>query len=692
MSYSDLSLPIDIPWKRIAASSDMIDSQYGDRKFPPKWRSSVSVFYHEPNDLVDTYCDRKVTYLKVACSITGYQPGREVGISTPPIDDRWEEEVTKLGERYLPCLGAILQVAVFPPNMDKEVSLADFPYIMDFEPKKRELYEAVTLSGEVLSRSNSTVNLRKGATTTDTTEDASKNASSLSVGAVVPIPGIPIRVGGDFTSERTRRDISTSEKVDIKTTDDSREKRETFSHSTSLNQMYELFNGYHLGTNRAVFYMVPRPRIVDRTDEYTFINGPRKLEGIQEVFLVINRPKDLNGICVEAYLETAHIVEAAKPPPDPGTGSQPTTTTASIPFQLIKPASDIRGPGRITPGRWTAPGVGSKVLTVEHLTGDASWEVDVNRPDGGFTVTQKIGTGIIDFKVTSTADAVKLDGVVEAELVCDSFKCTGTDGVLNAIVVVYLRRKAAGPGTPGSPPASPVDKNLILTGRGINTCVLLTEKETASPFNVYTGLDWTKINPQNIPASIDRALFDPAEIRDDKKFKNKVKILIEKKKINPVPEEWLLPSEWITHETKIPVNPLIENPSIPANDRVRLSNDLSDRLGRTMVESLGSRKRYRNQTLSFGDTKVAVDYLTESFAISMADDDPLNVRISDLDVPFKHAILSRFGKKIRMKDFLMIPTDELKIGLSIRNDKAAKKLKPLLLSKAKKYSLSKAKK
>ena len=41
MAYQELALPIDIPWKRLAISSDMMDLQHGDRKFPPKWRSSI---------------------------------------------------------------------------------------------------------------------------------------------------------------------------------------------------------------------------------------------------------------------------------------------------------------------------------------------------------------------------------------------------------------------------------------------------------------------------------------------------------------------------------------------------------------------------------------------------------------------------------------------------------------------------
>jgi hypothetical protein len=69
-----------------------------------------------------------------------------------------------------------------------------------------------------------------------------------------------------------------------------REQRETYSHTTQLTQMYHQLDSYHLGTNRAMFFMLPRPHVVQ--SELTFVNGPRLLEGIQEVFLIVMRPKD----------------------------------------------------------------------------------------------------------------------------------------------------------------------------------------------------------------------------------------------------------------------------------------------------------------------------------------------------------------------------------------------------------------
>jgi hypothetical protein len=62
---------------------------------------------------------------------------------------------------------------------------------------------------------------------------------------------------------------------------------------------------YHLGTNRAVFFMQPRPHI--QNARFTFIRGLRALEGVQEFFLIVNRPAEVARLCVEVALETAHL-------------------------------------------------------------------------------------------------------------------------------------------------------------------------------------------------------------------------------------------------------------------------------------------------------------------------------------------------------------------------------------------------
>jgi hypothetical protein len=108
---------------------------------------------------------------------------------------------------------------------------------------------------------------------------------------------------------------STDTNVNQKTTDTSREARETLSRTTQSSQMYQLFNGYHLGSNRALFVVAPRPHTVSEQSqtEFNLIDGSRKLEGIQEVFLVMHMPKDLEGFCIQAGLDTGHEVTTTVP-------------------------------------------------------------------------------------------------------------------------------------------------------------------------------------------------------------------------------------------------------------------------------------------------------------------------------------------------------------------------------------------
>lgn len=197
---------------------------------------------------------------------------------------------------YWPCMTAILQVAVYPREAGGVVGDDDYPHIVDFEPKKRELYEAVTSTGEVMSGSNNRLQVQKGNTSTRGTESAMSAEAGFSVAGV----GAGLNI--------TQRSMSSFETVNMTTTDASAEKRESAGFSTSLSQMYQLFNGYHVGTNRAVFVIVGRPHTVTDAAQVdnNLINGERVLEGVQEVFLVVNVPRTLDGVCVEAWLDTGH--------------------------------------------------------------------------------------------------------------------------------------------------------------------------------------------------------------------------------------------------------------------------------------------------------------------------------------------------------------------------------------------------
>src|SRR5204862_1736458 len=118
-----------------------------------------------------------------------------------------------------------------------------------------------------------------------------------------------VSVGAGVSGQWGTIKKSGTEHVDTTTSDASREMREGSSHTTSLSQLYHLLNSYHLGTNRAIFFIQPRPHTVQLKDQFTFINGPQEIEGVQEFFLVVNRPidKQIDDYCVDALLYTGHL-------------------------------------------------------------------------------------------------------------------------------------------------------------------------------------------------------------------------------------------------------------------------------------------------------------------------------------------------------------------------------------------------
>lgn len=302
MSTFKLSLPTDIPWRRICVSGDMIDTIGCDDERPPRWRSSMALFRYNPAEEYQPYENEVVSYIKIVATMAPFQPEIEIedfhGFLPPHLIDEVEES--------FPCYGAILQVSVTPgTKADKErFSPLNYPYIIDCEPKKRELYEAVTDTGEVLSGSSSALSIGKATTNTHSTENYDLDMGG---GGGFNIGFASAAIGGNWHSEEQTGTVgkSSTEVQNIRSTDYSTERRELQSHTTNLTQMYNLFQAFHVGTNRALFLIEPRPHI--RQSEAAFINGPRALEGVQEVFLVIVRPKGMKDFCVNALLETAHI-------------------------------------------------------------------------------------------------------------------------------------------------------------------------------------------------------------------------------------------------------------------------------------------------------------------------------------------------------------------------------------------------
>lgn len=309
MSNFKLSLPTDIPWVRKCVSTDMLDRNLCDRTAPYRWRSSIAVFQYEPDAENQTYDGMVITYLKVSCTITGYQEHpKEIGLDRTGLRSYWAhspaiENYLNVLEAYYPCYGAILEVAVGPDN-EKNTTLDDYPYFLDFEPKKRELYELVTDTGETMSRSLESVELGKSNTSVASHEivDIDKGWAAA---ANIEYEGVKVGASGSHQYESGTRDVTQEQSQNVRNSDASQESRETQSHTTQLTQMYHQLDSYHLGTNRAVFFVHPRPHTIE--NEHTFVNGPRNIEGIQEFVFAVVRPKTVAGLCVEAYLETGHI-------------------------------------------------------------------------------------------------------------------------------------------------------------------------------------------------------------------------------------------------------------------------------------------------------------------------------------------------------------------------------------------------
>ena len=67
---------------------------------------------------------------------------------------------------------------------------------------------------------------------------------------------------GQLQQHVGNNDINQRASENIRTTDAARENRRTLSHTTQLSQMYHQLNSYHLGSNRAAFFMLPRPHVV----------------------------------------------------------------------------------------------------------------------------------------------------------------------------------------------------------------------------------------------------------------------------------------------------------------------------------------------------------------------------------------------------------------------------------------------
>ncbi|RMF57225.1 MAG: hypothetical protein D6743_19235, partial [Calditrichaeota bacterium] len=293
----------DIRWQLITASPDMMDVSQGNASFPFLWRSSLAL-YAAPapeEEGVSPHCGKKIAFLKVTASITGYQPSKEetergyVEFPQVPV-----EELDLILREYFACYGVLLQVAVFP--RDAEVPIEQYPRIINFEPKTRDLYQTASESGELLSASRSGVKTDRSFTSTEPSE------TGFDMSTLVKFP-LGEKGEGQVGGKLSHKWGDTVQDKTTVTADASRERKETTGTKTEISQMYNLLTGYHPGTNRVSFLLLPRPHMLQPTDHRTFIQGLRIIEGVQEFFLVVEYPAEMQSFCVEMKLDTGHFPE-----------------------------------------------------------------------------------------------------------------------------------------------------------------------------------------------------------------------------------------------------------------------------------------------------------------------------------------------------------------------------------------------
>ncbi len=311
MPKPELNSSLDIPWTLIDSSKDLMDVTFCNKKYPPPFRTSVAVYAYEPkqdNLPQEITCGHRLVYLKVSCSITGYQPTSEekeqiidLLDGVPEIDT---SSIDKLIREYLACYGVLLNVAVFPFEAKLQKDLDRYPRIVDFEPKLREMLQAASESGELLTTSFNKVSTDTSFSSTDVVKDSWKATADVGLPKELT-GGADLKLKGEMGSEYTATD-----KVDLGIKSEaSLDTKERHATTTTLSQMYNLLTGYHAGTNRATFLMLPRPHVLQPTDHRTFIQGLRAIEGMQDFFLIVLLPKGDDKMKVDVHLQTGHFAE-----------------------------------------------------------------------------------------------------------------------------------------------------------------------------------------------------------------------------------------------------------------------------------------------------------------------------------------------------------------------------------------------
>jgi hypothetical protein len=448
----------------------MMDIKFGNKKFPFRWRSSLAISAFEPDSAAapTSLCEGRLTLLKLTATITGYQPTpeetRQGFASFPNVPT---EELQRIIGQYFACYGALVTVAVFPHKsslggapLPSGTKLEDFPHILDVEPKTRDLIQAATETGEILTTSKSNIKTNKSLTHTESSETGFTLTGLAGQPDVAPNQKKPSNVTAQLSHKNTE---SEQENWSV-ATDASRERQEKEGTVTQVSQLYNLLSSYHVGTNRAQFLMLARPHVLDPTDHRTFVNGLRQIEGVQEFILIVARPPGLPGLCVEAQLETGHFPEGLIVE-EPG----PQFDESHEEFKVTKFVDD---------------GIFSGSCSDFETTHDvlSGWVVDTRPergPDPGHEGMKEIANNsngranesLENYNYRRIADAT----VSVSGRVCSS---TFTEARFNRTYRVFTRSIAP---KPVSGSAHVPMERLLITSRNLNVCFLSAGPEVGCP-------------------------------------------------------------------------------------------------------------------------------------------------------------------------------------------------------------------
>lgn len=463
-------LILGIPWKVIAASPDMMDVRYNNRRFPYAWRSSLAVSVFEPpvSDLPSTLCDQRIAFIKVTCSLTGYlSTGDEVDGTVSLEGNEPLEELGRLTTEYLGCYGALLNVAFFPtPSLlvgsEPTTDLAVYPHILDFSPKSRELIRGITESGELLTGSSQNIGIDKSRTTTNKSESEVGLEAGYKAG------------GFEATGKVSHKWGTTSEDKSALSIGGGTTQESNQSYTTNMDQLYSLLTGYHSGTNRATFIMLARPGTLQPTSRRTFALGLRMLEGVQDFIFVVSRPSNQNGLCIEVALNTGHYPEVIE------------LTGEEIPMERRTFTFTVHA--RAVGGSWG--GASGEVITfgtpdrpedmfVLPSDGGAPWIIDVDQPGTEQGIARGpdrlhtepvVSDGILhsgyDLRVIRVNDqTVQARGRVFARGGHDFTAAPTT--VVDADFFIHAKRPQS-----ASPERTAELDQMLVTTRGLNVCYI----------------------------------------------------------------------------------------------------------------------------------------------------------------------------------------------------------------------------